>query len=305
MTKRIAIAVSAILAWMLILLTIFAFGAYGIAMFIFIPIMIGYTPVALYRGEGVVTKRQARNIGWTNALVVSLGLLVFAIEGIICLVMAAPLIMLFSWIGSTYAINVKQRRAEARLNVIGALAIVVPLLGFLESNLQFVKEHKVVSSVLIDAPKEKVWDLVIAFPPIDDPNDLLFKAGISYPTSASLEGLEPGDIRRCTFNSGDFVEPITACEPNRLLSFTVSAQPPPMRELTIWKVDPPHLNDYLQSKRGQFELKVNEDGTTELIGTTWYQLRMQPVIYWYLWSDMIIHKIHMRVLDHIKAEAEK
>jgi hypothetical protein len=29
-----------------------------------------------------------------------------------------------------------------------------------------------------------------------------------------------------------------------------------------------------------------------------------PAGYWRLWSDELIHRIHMRVLKHIKAEAE-
>jgi hypothetical protein len=31
---------------------------------------------------------------------------------------------------------------------------------------------------------------------------------------------------------------------------------------------------------------------------------MWPAAYWHLWSDYIIHRIHGRVLDHIKTLAE-
>ncbi len=31
---------------------------------------------------------------------------------------------------------------------------------------------------------------------------------------------------------------------------------------------------------------------------------MWPVAYWQLWSDYIIHRIHTRVLNHIKRNAE-
>ena len=31
---------------------------------------------------------------------------------------------------------------------------------------------------------------------------------------------------------------------------------------------------------------------------------MEPQAYWKLWSDVLIHKIHMRVLEEIKREAE-
>ena len=47
------------------------------------------------------------------------------------------------------------------------------------------------------------------------------------------------------------------------------------------------------------------EGRTRLEGATWYQHTMWPAAYWHLWSDYIIHKIHLRVLEHIRAEAER
>ena len=43
---------------------------------------------------------------------------------------------------------------------------------------------------------------------------------------------------------------------------------------------------------------------TRLEGTTWYQHGLWPSQYWRLWSDAIIHKIHLRVLRHIRDEVE-
>jgi len=41
-----------------------------------------------------------------------------------------------------------------------------------------------------------------------------------------------------------------------------------------------------------------------LEGTTWYYHNIKPAAYWQLWSDYIIHKIHVRVLNHIKFNSE-
>ena len=46
------------------------------------------------------------------------------------------------------------------------------------------------------------------------------------------------------------------------------------------------------------------DGRTRLEGTTWYEQSIWPQAYWQPWSDYLIHSIHERVLQHIKAEAE-
>jgi hypothetical protein len=56
---------------------------------------------------------------------------------------------------------------------------------------------------------------------------------------------------------------------------------------------------------GVFRLTGMAEGRTQLEGTTWYQHHLWPAAYWRLWSDAIIHKIHQRVLDHIKRSAER
>ena len=47
------------------------------------------------------------------------------------------------------------------------------------------------------------------------------------------------------------------------------------------------------------------DGRTRLEGRTWYNLDMQPAMYWTAIADTILHAIHNRVLEHIKSEAER
>jgi len=42
-----------------------------------------------------------------------------------------------------------------------------------------------------------------------------------------------------------------------------------------------------------------------MIGTTWYRDNIWPQEYWSLYSNAIIHNIHMRVLNHIKTVSER
>jgi len=91
----------------------------------------------------------------------------------------------------------------------------------------------------------------------------------------------------------------------RLLKFDVLEQPAPMKELSFWNVDAPHLHDYFVSKRGEFKLIALPNGHTLLEGTTWHYHNIRPVFYWRLCRNYIIHEIHGRVLRHIKVNAEK
>ena len=60
-----------------------------------------------------------------------------------------------------------------------------------------------------------------------------------------------------------------------------------------------------RSLQGQFRLVALDKDHTLLEGTTWYQNYFWPQMYWREWSDAIVHRIHMRVLEHVKAQAER
>ena len=69
-------------------------------------------------------------------------------------------------------------------------------------------------------------------------------------------------------------------------------------------VHPPHLDGTLCSTRGEFRLVPLAGDRTRLEGRTWYEFDMFPYTYWTLWSDLMIHRIHRRVLKHIRRLSE-
>ena len=164
---------------------------------------------------------------------------------------------------------------------------------------------EVTTSVVVDAPPSVVWRHVIAFRTLPAPRERLFALGVAYPIGASIAGTGVGAVRRCRFSTGDFVEPITVWDPLRRLAFSVARQPAPMEELSPYAhVHAPHLDGFLRSERGEFRLTQLPGHRTLLVGTTWYRNRMWPAPYWRVWSHGIIHRIHQRVLEHVRAEAE-
>ena len=232
----------------------------------------------------------------------------FAIEGAVCLMMAAPLALIASMIGWGIALAISMMVAEAARPAGASAMALLPLWLLAEVFAPMPAERdRVVTSVIeIDAPPAIVWNRVLAFEELPPPSELLFRAGVSAPIGATIEGTGVGAVRRCRFTTGEFVEPITVWTPEHELGFDVLRQPDPMREVVPWPGPrPPHLDGFFATTHGQFLLEALPGGRTRLRGSTWYTLEVFPRAYWSMWSDSFIHTIHLRVMRQIERLSEE
>ena len=305
-TKRmwVAITITLIIAVLLTIWGIYGIGEYGMALFIFTPLFIGAGSTILFGMNRDLTKKESYQVAFITLTLFSVGLIIFALEGIICIVMAAPLAIILTWLGSLLGYMIIKKAADNAPTALLILIGIIPTLAFVEKD-NSPALTSVVTSIEIHADKKSVWKNVVEFPQLNEPTEFIFKTGIAYPINAKIVGTGIGAIRHCNFITGSFVEPITVWDEPQLLKFDVKEQPAPMKELSFWDIDAPHLHDYFVSKQGQFKLTELPNGNTLLEGTTWYYHNIHPTFYWQLWSDHIIHKIHQRVLNHIKINAEK
>jgi uncharacterized membrane protein YhaH (DUF805 family) len=281
---------------------------YGWGLFVALPFTMGFAAALIY---GL---RQPRSFGGcvgvacVSTALLGLALLGLAIEGVFCLVMAMPIALPLAAIGGTFGYLVQRRRwlQEGTPAFLSVLLIFVPGVQWMEHAAAPVPSvYAVRSTIDIQAPPEKVWKHVVAFTEIPPPRELMFRAGIAYPIRAEILGSGAGAERHCVFSTGAFVEPIEVWDEPRKLKFSVTSNPAPMEEWTAYShIEPPHLHGFLVSNGGQFLLTALPNGGTRLEGTTWYRHSLWPAAYWKLWSDAIIHQIHLRVLRHIRDGAE-
>lgn len=302
----LSIVLPCTLGWFFAYLSTNVFYEYAFGLFIWLPMVLGITSTLILAYKNPTRRKVLRNNAYLTLLVFCMGLLMLAWEGAICLVMAAPLGLACTYIGFLIGVYISKSRTKSNTTTIVLLILSVPSLMAFESSIA-AKENlrSVVTSIEINAPPEKVWKNVIAFPQLAEPTEFIFKTGIAYPINATISGNGVGAIRHCNFSTGSFVEPITVWYENRLLQFSVDEQPEPMKEISPYDIHPNHLHGYWVSKQGQFKLTALPNGHTLLEGTTWYVNKIKPSFYWTLWSDHIVHKIHNRVLKHIKVEAER
>jgi hypothetical protein len=281
--------------------------AYSSWLFLGLPFLMGFLAAWIH---GLARPRKLRAslaTGYLSLAITGAILLSLAVEGIVCLAMAAPIALCEATAGAWIAHLLHQTSWENRGGGSSAIVacVTLPLLALIELQISgSPTEFAVTSEIAVNAPPEIVWRHVISFQQLPPPREWIFRIGIAYPERAEIDGRGIGALRHCVFSTGEFLEPITAWdEPNRL-AFNVIAQPDPLIELSPYRnLQPPHLHGYFDSHRGEFRLVRMKNGTL-LLGTTWYSNRIEPQTYWKLWSDLLIHKIHVRVLEEIKREAE-
>lgn len=258
----IAIAKTIVILWIFMVLDIYLLGDYGYILFVLIPFLLGFLPVVLYKGNELATVKETILLGFGAVTVMIITLLVFAMEGLICIAVALPLVMALSALGSYVAYAFYKKKKNVVLVALLTLSTFCISMDTLPPTGQLTS---VVTRIEVDAPVREVWENVVTFGEIGEVKDWLFKTGIAYPISASVEGEGVGAIRYCNFTTGPFIEPITVWEPPYLLAFDVIEQPIPMEEWNpFWEIHPPHLDGYFQSEKGQFKLIPLDNNRTLL-----------------------------------------
>lgn len=279
---------------------------YGWALFVLVPFVIGL--------HATLALNQKRPITFGDALVVSsLGLLLFggillavAVEGVICLVMAAPIALPVAWLGGTVGYCLRHKPAVQTPAMFLLFAGLTPFGATAERALHLPAEvFPVTTSIDLPASPERVWQTVLQPANLAAPEQPLFRAGVAYPLASHIEGAGPTATRYCDFSTGKLVEPVLVWDDLHRLRFRVASNPLPMQEWTPYaRLHPPHLDGFLVSRQGEFRLESLPNGATRLYATTWYQHHLWPAQYWKLWSDYIIHQVHGMVLQNIAQRAQ-
>jgi uncharacterized membrane protein YhaH (DUF805 family) len=283
-------------------------GAYGWSLFVGLPFCLGLLSVLFYSYHERRSLGACLQVSLLPVGILGCALVAVAVEGMVCVVMAAPLALaltgLGGWVG--YGVQAIRRLDDGAPAMMSIVLLLLPAFLGVERAAGLKPPTFVVrSAVEVKAPPEAVWREVVSFTKIPPPTELLFRAGIAYPIRAEITGHGPGAIRRCIFSTGPFVEPIEIWDEPRLLKFGVTASPAPLNELTPYgHIEPRHLHGYFSSEEGQFLLTPLPGGGTRLEGMTQYRNALWPAAYWRVWSDYIIHRIHFRVLNHIKETVE-
>jgi uncharacterized membrane protein YhaH (DUF805 family) len=281
------------------------FGTYSSALFLGTPFVIGAicAYIANYRAD-----IGGRQTAWAVMLAVLLGslmLVAFALEGAVCIVLAAPLGLGMALLGGVLgrAMALQARRPAGQ--TLPCIAL-LPLMFSVETVLPPVAQFNTEQTISVAAPPEVVWRSILSTEPIEGPLALPFRLGVAYPLRGEVRGEGVGAERIGEFSTGTAIERVTEWVPNRKLAFVVVRDIPGMRELSPYEhVHAPHVIGYFHTTYTSFELIRRSDGGTDIVERTSHELRLDPVPYWLPMTRWIVHQNNARVLQHIRSHAER
>lgn len=252
--------------------------------------------------------RQSSHVG-TGGTTITMMLVAAAVvlrEGTVCLVMAAPIFystgLLAAWITGKVL-----RGRRGRLMCLAVLALPFVTGSFEQQADDPAETRYVVSSIVIDASPQTVWDRLVDVRTISAgehrwnfTHDLV---GVPRPVDARMEGSGVGAVRHLTWAKGvRFEEHIIDWSPGRELAWTFEVGP----EASSRMLDE-HLkvnSAYLRLEEGRYVIQPLADGRTRLVLTTRYWMKTPVNDYAGWWGGVFLGDFHHNVLGVIKDRAE-
>jgi hypothetical protein len=191
---------------------------YGYSFFIFFPISLGFA-------MGTLEKKN-RQMGYAGiGLVLFLGFLVGnGWEGMICVLMAMPLFLIFLWIGIFAQRRIMKKEAEDSQKLMFTLA---PLLILLLANTierMVTSEPQLITietAVELDYTPDQVFDQVKAMDKLDAEEPLGLWLGLPTPYKCELEADSVGAKRICHFSNGNIIAQVTEFKKGEILKMDV------------------------------------------------------------------------------------
>lgn len=281
------------------------FGSYGVGMFVVSPLVIGAVTAFLANRTGDIGAKRTFLLVTLALALGGIALVVVALEGVVCIVLASPLALLAALIGGLLGRAIARagtRSARPSLMSVAFLPLVFASESALPANTYFETRE----TIEVRAPAHAVWLSIVHMEPIVAPPALPFRLGVAYPISGEIVGSGVGALRRGRFSTGVAIERVTAWRADRELAFVVLSDPPAMHELSPYAhVNAPHVKGYFKTIETRFEIVPEGPDRCRILEQTTHELRLDPILYWMPFARWIIHENNMRVLSHIAAQAER
>lgn len=283
------------------------YGAMTVAFIVLVPIAVGFLTVAL-AGTGARRTRSAAALPAVTSIACLAFVLAAGMEGLICVVLIAPVFLLFAGVGGVLGGGMR-RRARSRRMYASSLATVL-LLPYaaapLEGRLPLPDTRRVVDTrVIVRADAETVWRNLIrptGIRPEENRTRLAHRIGFPRPVTATLSHEGVGGSRYAVFERGVMLrETVTEWVPGRRMAFTIDPANIPARSLDEHVTVGGPFFDVID---GEYEIVPLEGGRVELRLVTTHRLSTHFNAYAGFWTDLLLRQIQENLLHIVRTRAE-
>jgi hypothetical protein len=261
---------------------------YGLSFFVFLPFVLGY----LF-GEPTIKALSLYGLLLSLAIFFIL-LLAGGLEGMVCILMALPLVIIAVLLGVLVKrLNQKKRRKNPEdLIKTSILPLCVFLaFGFLETHLTQGNKAiiEVKSEIILPYSPHQVYETIKSVDTLDTEKPFLMKLDLPIPQKCVLDKEQVGGIRTCYFEGGKIVERITELEKGKVLKMDVIDYQLKGRK-------------WLGFKEAIYTFTALPNGSCKMTRITTYTSELYPRFYWQPLEEIGISQEHEYVFSNLKKD---
>jgi len=279
--------------------------------FIFgVPLALGFITVWFGDPESKVRWLRCIFLPWLAGLLYLVCALALVWEGIICIIIWLPLVLILSTFGGLVA-GICHRIFKSRRDR-HYCVVVIALLPFIAAPLERFRSaaaevRTVNTQIKIHNSRQAVWDQIKTVPLINEREQFFSFShvlGFPRPLEAKLVGEGVGAVRYATFERGVlFVETITEWDPMHRLAFSIRADSEHIPPSTFDE----HVTiggKYFDVLMGTYSIEDASDGDVILYLASSQRLATRFNFYSHFWTEYLMADLQNYILEIIKRRCE-
>jgi len=267
-------------------------GGMGSVLFVLLPFATGFAVALVVEGRKIITASLL-----VGALICTAILLLTKFEGFVCVLMSTPLLAIGLAVGAVIGVVAREMFDRSGNRHYGSFLILAALPLLLmgankaeEESRRTPRAETIANTLVVDAPREVVWEQLKTFDHIKGSKGLLMRIGLPVPVSCTMSGEGVGATRTCYFEEGHIAEKVTEWNP------------PSSMTLEITEFDVPG-RPWLSFKDASYEL-TQEGARTVITRKTTILSRLSPVWYWRRMEKIGVETEHEYLFEEVKRKVQ-
>jgi len=264
----------------------------GATLFLLVPVAAGLSIVLVARKPNSAAAAALFSVLCSLVLLVALGK-----EGVLCAILAFPIIVAGLGIGAAIGMLVRKLFVDGSKNqttMTGILLLVGPTLIFAGDRIerpifQHPRTEVIQTTVEVNETPQQTWGRILSIDSIQASKPLLMYVGLPIPQRCVMRDHGIGAKRTCYFDVGYIEETVTGWNPPYYLGFSIDRTHIPGRH-------------WLGFEKAEYRLQANGSSTL-LTRTTTISSHLHPAWYWRRFERLGVESEHNYILRDVVLRA--